>query len=96
MLYFSKDRSISRAGTEIGPAHDEKELPPTYLPAPVEKETALLVIRPVPNEEELTPVYLLALWRRDQPPLVIGPVPDEEELTPIYLPTPVEKEPTQW
>ena len=39
-----------------------------YLPAPVEKEPATMVIGPVPGEKELTPVYL--------------PAPVEKELAP--------------
>jgi len=40
----------------IGPAPDEKGLPPTYLPPPVEKELAPLVIWLAPDEKEQTPV----------------------------------------
>ena len=52
----------------IGPAPDEEELTPVYLPAPVEKKPAPLVIGSSPNEEELTPAYL--------------PAPMEKELSP--------------
>ena len=51
-----------------------------YLPAPVKKEPAPMVIGPVPDEKELTPVYLPAPVEKEPPPLVIGPAPDEKEL----------------
>ena len=41
---------------------------PMYLPAPVEKEPAPLVISPAPDEKELTPVYLPAPTEREPPP----------------------------
>ena len=43
-----------------GPAPDEKELTPVYLPAPVEKKPPPLVFGTAPDKEELTPVYLPA------------------------------------
>ena len=51
-----------------------------YLPAPVEKELAPLVIGPVPDEKELTPVYLPAPVEKELAPLIIEPAPDEKEL----------------
>jgi len=67
-----------------------------YLPSPVEKEAALLVIRPAPDEKELTPAYLPAPVENESASLVIGPAPDDNEQAPVYLPAPVEKEPAPW
>ena len=46
----------------IQEAPDEEELTPVYLPAPLKKEPAPLVIKPAPDEKELTPVYR-PLWQ---------------------------------
>ena len=61
----------------IGPAPDEKELTPVYLPALVEKKQAPLVIWPAPVEKELTPVYLPAPVGKELAHQVISSAPDK-------------------
>ena len=47
-----------------------------HLPAPLEKEPALLVIGPASDEKELTPVYQLAPEEKEPAHLVIRSAPE--------------------